>query len=160
MTLEQLELPLFTVARSAADDPRPEQVRTHPAQMVIRHCGKTRQHEAHAYHDQFPYGCPGSPDSRDRDTAAEDTRRAAERLETVREMEMRTYGCGNKSDFHPPHPRADGALCPGLRVRECGDRVGHSHHRWWVVPDAFYWCHGVTPTVIRGRVVEDVVEGL
>jgi hypothetical protein len=128
MTLEQLELPLFTVARSAADDPRPEQVRTHPAQMVIRHC--------------------------------EDTRRAAERLETVREMEMRTYGCGNKSDFHPPHPRADGALCPGLRVRECGDRVGHSHHRWWVVPDAFYWCHGVTPTVIRGRVVEDVVEGL
>lgn len=169
----QLELPLFDV-RSTADNPVPERERTHPAQMIIRHCGKQRNHVSHAFHDDFPFGCPGTPDLRDTATMAADIRRALEQQQAVREMEIRTYDCGVKQAHHAPHERADGLHCAGLTVKRCDDQGTHTHHRWWSIPDAFYWCDGLpgavcellSPTaVIRtapfprglsGRAVEDV----
>lgn len=59
----QLELPFFT--RSTADDPQPEQDRTHPAQMIIQHCGKAKEHVSHAGTEPMPWGCPGVPDIRE-----------------------------------------------------------------------------------------------
>jgi hypothetical protein len=71
-TAGQLELPLFepVFERSTPDNPVPEQVRTHPAQMIIRHCGKPGPHGSHAYDDEGPWGCPGVPDLRDHHTPA------------------------------------------------------------------------------------------
>lgn len=71
----QLELPLFGV-RSTADDPVPEQERTHPAQMVIQHCGKAKVHVSHAYEDAGWCGCPGVPDIRDDRHHCRETKRA------------------------------------------------------------------------------------
>lgn len=65
MTTGQLELPLFAPIRSTAADPGPEQERTHPAQMIIKHCGRARLHESHAYADPLWWGCPGVPDIRE-----------------------------------------------------------------------------------------------
>jgi hypothetical protein len=65
MTTGQLELPLFTRTRSTADDPAPEQERTHPAQMIIQHCGNPKDHASHADELPMPWGCPGVPDVRD-----------------------------------------------------------------------------------------------
>lgn len=147
MTAVQLELPLFEPTRSTAENPVPEQERTHPAQMVIQHCGKSRRHVSHARHEVGGWaGCPGSPDLRDAAavTAAEWVR------EQIRQMELRTYGC--KGAFHPPHT-IDGVACPGLVARQCGTRERHDHHRWWSIPDAFYWCNGVARA---SRAVEDV----
>ena len=62
VTIGQLELPLY---RSTAEGPFAEQERNHPAQMIIRHCGKAKDHEAHAYEDAHPWGCPGTPDIRE-----------------------------------------------------------------------------------------------
>lgn len=62
MTVGQLELPLYC---STADNPIAEQERTHPAQMIIRHCGSAKNHVAHAGLDPFPWGCPGTPDIRE-----------------------------------------------------------------------------------------------
>jgi hypothetical protein len=68
MTIGQLELPLFEI-RSSADNPVPEQDRTHPAQMIIRHCGSAKVHGCHPYETgDGPWGCPGVPDLRDRRT--------------------------------------------------------------------------------------------
>jgi len=146
----QLELPLFEEIRTTADNPLPEQERTHPAQMVIQHCGKSQQHVSHVRQEVGGWtGCPGVPDLRD---ATEVT--AGERLrEQIREMEMRTYGCKDK--FHPPHA-VDGVECPGLTALPCSADDPHDHHRWWSIPDAFYWCDGVAAYRLRGRVVEDV----
>jgi hypothetical protein len=62
MTATQLELPLY---RSTADNPIPERERTHPAQMIIQHCGNPKLHVAHASELPFPWGCPGVPDIRE-----------------------------------------------------------------------------------------------
>jgi hypothetical protein len=68
MTIGQLELPLFGI-RSTPDNPVPEQDRTHPAQMVVRHCGNPKPHCSHAPDDSDgPWGCPGVPDLRDHHT--------------------------------------------------------------------------------------------
>jgi len=64
--------------------------------------------------------------------------------EQIRAMELRTYGCGVKREFHVPHQvERDGSTvqCPGLRSQECGQSGRHTHHRW-AEPDAFYWCSG------------------
>lgn len=147
----QLELPLFDV-RSTADNPVPEQDRTHPAQMVIQHCGKAGNHVSHTYLGSGWFGCPGVPGLRD---AAADMRlvAAVREREQIAEMELRTYGC--KGVFHPPHT-IDGAACPGLTAQQCGTEEPHDHHRWWSIPDAFYWCNGVPAYLLGGRVVEDV----
>jgi hypothetical protein len=143
----QLELPLFEEIRTTADNPIPEQDRTHPAQMVIQHCGKARQHVSHARQGVGGWaGCPGTPDLRDAVTvtAGESVR------EDIRQMELRTYHRGG-SGFHPPHT-IDVVDCPGLTARQCGTADRHHHHRWWSIPDAFYWCNGVQ----AARPVEDV----
>ena len=62
--------------------------------------------------------------------------------EQIRAMELRTYRCGVKREFHAPHPvERDGETfrCPGLTTRPCGQNGLHNHHRW-AEPDAFYWC--------------------
>lgn len=143
----QLELPLFDV-RSTADNPVPEQERAHPAQMVIQHCGKSRQHVSHARQEVGGWaGCPGTPDLRDREAVT-----AGERLrEDIRQMELRSFECHEQREFHPPHA-VDGVACPGLTARQCGAAERHDHHRWWVIPDAFYWCDGIH----AARPVEDV----
>lgn len=150
MTAGQLELPLFTPVRSTPDNPVPEQDRTHPAQMIIQHCGKARQHVSHARQEVGGWaGCPGTPDLRDAVTI-----RAAEQVrEDIRQMELHTYGC--KGQFHPPHT-INGVDCPGLTALPCGTTERHNHHRWWSIPDAFYWCDGVPMYRLGGRVVEDV----
>lgn len=141
MTVGQLELPLFET-RSTPDNPVPEQDRTHPAQMIIRHCGKARDHVSHAYDRHgFPWGCPGTPDLRD----------GGER-ERVRQMELRTYDCGVKREFHEPHPHPDGGACPGLTTLHCGNDSRHAYHRWWT-DTTFHWCNG---TFRAGRPIEDV----
>lgn len=152
MTL-QLELPLFEEIRSTADNPVPEQGRTHPAQMVIQHCGKARKHVSHARQEVGGWaGCPGTPDLRDgvAVTAGEQLR------EQIRQMEALTYDCGGGRGFHAPHP-IEGLMqaCPGLTARQCSTQERHHHHRWWSIPDAFYWCNGV-PMYLGGRAVEDV----
>lgn len=58
----QLELPLN---RSTPAFPFDEQQRTHPAQMIIRHCGNPKTHVSHATQDPMPWGCPGVPDIRE-----------------------------------------------------------------------------------------------
>ena len=58
----QLELPLN---RSTAAYPEPEKDRTHPAQMVIQHCGNPKVHASHAGELPMPWGCPGTPDIRE-----------------------------------------------------------------------------------------------
>lgn len=63
MTATQPELPLWVY--STAADPFDEQERTHPAQMIIKHCGNSREHVSHPYVDPHPFGCPGMPDLRD-----------------------------------------------------------------------------------------------
>lgn len=164
-----MELPLFEGVRSTAADPRPEQARTHAAQMIIKHCGKRAKHVSHAFHDDFPFGCPGTPDLRDNATVVADARAATERVLAVQEMELRTYDCGVKLSHHEPHQRADGLPCPGLVTRRCDNPERHVHHRWWVVPDAFYWCDGLVDAVYTrqpgalvltapmfGRPIEDV----
>lgn len=144
----QLELPLFEEIRSTADNPIPEQDRTHPAQMVIQHCGKARQHVSHARHEVGGWaGCPGVPDLRDGATVA-----TAEQLrEDIRQMDLRSFECHEQHEFHPPH-QVNGVACPGLVARPCGTRNPHQHHRWWSIPDAFYWCEGVHGS----RAIEDV----
>lgn len=156
--MSQLELPLFDV-RSTADNPAPETERTHPAQMIIRHCGKRRNHVSHAFKDGFTFGCPGTPDLRDNDTVVQHARQATERLLAVRDMELLTYDCGVKREHHPPHERGDGnGHCAGLTDRRCADPDMHPHHRWWSIPDAFYWCDGLPGAVYGplGRAVVDV----
>lgn len=119
-----------------ADNPVPEH---------DRHCSKRRRHEAHAFHENFWFGCPGTPDVRDTATVAEDARKALDRQEAVRRMELLTYDCGQeKTPHHDPHTRADGQHCPGVQDRYCGLPEPHRHHRWWVIPEAFYWCDGLT----------------
>lgn len=136
MSSAQLELPLFAPVRSTADNPVAEQDRTHPAQMVIQHCGKSRRHVSHARHEVGGWaGCPGTPDLRDAATVT-----AGEQVrEQIRQMELRTYHLGDS--FHEPH-EIDGAHCPGLTPRSCSTPDRHQHHRWWSIPDAFYWCAG------------------
>lgn len=58
----QLELPLN---HSTAAYPYAEGDRTHPAQMIIRHCGKAKDHVSHAYELDGWWGCPGVPDIRE-----------------------------------------------------------------------------------------------
>jgi len=60
--------------------------------------------------------------------------------EQIRAMELRTYTCGVRREFHEPHS-VDGETlpCPGMRTRPCGQSGLHNHHRW-AEPDAFYWC--------------------
>jgi hypothetical protein len=60
--MNQLELPLY---RSTSDNPISETERTHPAQMIIQHCGNPKQHVAHAGELPMPWGCPGTPDIRE-----------------------------------------------------------------------------------------------
>lgn len=141
MTMGQLELPLFET-RSTPDNPVPEQARTHPAQMVIQHCGKAGKHVSHTYLADGWLGCPGVPDLRD---AASDQRLAAavREREQIADMEVLTYSCGVKCKFHPPHERDDGRHCAGMQTRRCDQPTEHTHHRWWVIPDAFYWCDGL-----------------
>lgn len=79
MTTGQLELPLFEEFRSTADNPIPEQDRTHPAQMIIRHCGSPKLHASHA--EDF-WGCPGVPDVR------EMVRDRTHRLRPVEDVEL------------------------------------------------------------------------
>lgn len=148
--VEQLELPLFAPFRSTAVNPEAEQDRTHPAQVVIQHCGKSRQHVSHARHEVGGWaGCPGTPDLRDASsvTAADHVR------EQIRQMELLTYDCGREhTAFHDPHPHPNGSTCPGMVARRCGTRDRHDHHRWWSIPDAFYWCEGTRVA----RRIEDV----
>lgn len=154
MTAEQLELPLFAPFRSTADNPIPETDRTHPAQMVIQHCRKSRLHVSHARHDVAGWaGCPGTPDLRDAESIA-----AAEEIrEQIRQMERRTYDCGlQRTSFHPPHPHPSEGVCPGLTAKQCGTMAVHGHHRWWVIPDAFYWCFGEVGPASTARPIEDV----
>lgn len=154
MSTAQLELPLFEPIRSTPDNPVPEQDRTHPAQMIIKHCGKAKKHVEHAYRDAGWWGCPGSPDLRERfeerllkQKLTEDRR--------VREMELLTYDCGlERQSFHDPHPHPNGGTCPGLTTRHCGNTATHTHHRWWIIPAAFYWCDG--ELALTFRAVEDV----
>ena len=64
--------------------------------------------------------------------------------EQIREMEIRTYGCGKRPEFHDPHQvDRDGRtyICPGLTTQKCGQQAGHVHHRW-ATPDSFHWCDG------------------
>lgn len=159
--MSQLELPLFEEIRSTADDPVPEQERTHPAQMVIQHCGKTRQHVSHTRQEVGGWvGCPGTPDLRDSVSVA-----AGEHVrEQIRQMETLTYDCGGGRGFHAPHPIAGMTqACPGLVTLRCSAHQRHDRHRWWSIPDAFYWCDGLAgvtygplPRPLFGRRVEDV----
>ena len=77
----------------------------------------------------------------------------ADEREQVRQMELLTYSCGARREYHQPHRRADSTgWCAGLQSRCCENHSTHPHHRWWVIPDAFYWCNGVH----RSRSIEDV----
>lgn len=144
----QLELPLFEAFRSTADNPLPEKDRTHPAQMIIQHCGKSRQHVSHTRHEVGGWsGCPGTPDLRDLASIAA----AGQVREEIRQMELRSFECHEQRGHHPPHT-VNGVDCPGLVTRPCGTEEQHNHHRWWFIPDAFYWCNGIP----AARSIEDV----
>lgn len=152
MSIGQLELPLFEALRSTPDAPAPEQDRTHPAEMVIQHCGRSRRHVSHVRVEVGGWcGCPGTPDLRDEAAVA-----AADQVrEQIRQMDRVTFECGIKRGFHDPHLfERDGVshACPGLVSRQCSTPDRHNHHRWWSIPDAFYWCEGVHGS----RRIEDV----
>lgn len=79
MTTDQMEFP--PSPRSSAGNPTPEQVRTHPLQMILKQCSKQKKHVGHAYEeDDIPFSCPGTPDIRDLATVAEQAREAASRV--------------------------------------------------------------------------------
>jgi hypothetical protein len=63
----------------------------------------------------------------------------------VIDMERRTYDCGTRPAFHPPHDyERDGAEihCSGLVWAHCGAEGKHTHHRW-AKPEEFFWCEGI-----------------
>jgi hypothetical protein len=81
---------------------------------------------------QLAFAWPGEEDRLDMD---------GRDRELVRQMELRTYGCG-ADRFHAAHPiEYHGVMvqCPGLVARPCGQNGLHGHHRW-AEPEAFFWC--------------------
>ena len=142
------EVSLFAPPRSTAADPFPESDRTHPAQMIIRHCGKPEPHCSHAYDDRGPWGCPGVPDLRDHHTP-----------ETVQEW-MDANDTVEMVNYHRPMPLSNGVIdhCAAMKngVRCAWTRHFGLDHSWGrgkeAVDDAPQVRHGSG----RLRHVEDV----
>lgn len=65
--------------------------------------------------------------------------------ERLRAMELLTYACGSKVQFHAPHQAENVGVtfqCPGLTTKPCQKNSPHEHHRW-ATTEAFYWCQPI-----------------
>lgn len=111
----QLELPLFEPFRSTPDNPVAEQERTHPAQMIIKHCGNPKNHPAHGYDEpEGAFGCPATPDLRDTRPAVADAWIASQSL-----VEMPAY--------YRPMPLSNGEI-DRCAARRDGERCAWIRH--------------------------------
>ena len=140
MTATQLELPLFTPVRSTADNPVPETDRTHPAQMIIQHCGNPKPHCTHAPSaSREPTGCPGVPDLRDHHTPA-----------TVQEW-LAANDTVPMPNYYRPMPLSNGVIDHCAETRD-GVRCAWARH----FGRRHSWGGGKEALTTRARRIENV----